>query len=94
MGSFQSLTAFPLAGLSLAGSRVAKRLTAPQSPKWLASERVRGQSLVIALLKGEDREQVLAHDPVLKLRGLAEHVHQRLAVLDHERRLRRRRAAV
>jgi hypothetical protein len=33
------------------------------------------------------REQVLAHDPVLELRGLGEHVDQRLAVLDHERRL-------
>jgi len=28
-----------------------------------------------------------AHDPVLELRGLGEHVDQRLAVLDHERRL-------
>jgi len=93
MGSFQSLMASPLAGLSLAGSRVAKWLTAPQSPKWLASERVRGPSLVSALLKGEDREQVLAHDPVLQLRGPAEQVDQRLAVLDHERRLRRRGAA-
>jgi hypothetical protein len=36
---------------------------------------------------GRGREQVLAHDPVLELRGLGEHVDQRLAVLDHERRL-------
>src|SRR5262249_40300772 len=53
-------------------------------------ERVRGQSLVFALLEGEGREQVLAHDSVLELPGLAEHVDQRLAVLDHEWRLRRR----
>jgi predicted exporter len=31
--------------------------------------------------------KVLAHDPVLEHRGLVEHVDQRLAVLDHERRL-------
>src|SRR5215470_3197380 len=40
------------------------------------------------LLQGERSEEVLAHDPVLKLGGLAQHVDQRLAVLDHERRLR------
>jgi hypothetical protein len=56
-------------------------------------ERVGRDSLVFALLEREGREQVLAHDPVLELRGLAEHVDQRLAVLDHERRLRRRLAA-
>src|SRR5262245_7144735 len=56
-------------------------------------ERVAGESLVFALLEGECREQVLAHDPVLELRGLVEHVDERLAVLDHKRRLRRRVAA-
>src|SRR5262249_2671366 len=50
----------------------------------------RGQSLILALLEREGREQVLAHDAVLELGSLAEHVDQRLAVLDHERRLGRR----
>ena len=52
-----------------------------------------GQPLVLQLLQAEGRVQVLAHDAVLKLGGLAEHVDQRLAVLDHERRLGRRQAA-
>ena len=60
------------------------------SPAKHRLERVGGETLVFALLEGEGREQVLAHDPVLELRGLVEHVDQRLAVLDHERRLRRR----
>ena len=49
-----------------------------------------GQSLVLALLERERREQVLAHDPVLELGRLAQHVDQRLAMLDHKRRLRAR----
>ena len=47
------------------------------------------QPLVLALLERERREQVLAHDPVLELGRLAQHVDQRLAMLDHERRLGR-----
>ena len=52
-----------------------------------------GEPLVCALLEREGREQVLAHDPVLELGGLAQHVDQRLAMLDHERRLRLRLSA-
>ena len=52
-----------------------------------------GQALVLRLLQAEGRVQVLAHDAVLELGGLAEHVDQRLAVLDHERRLGRGQAA-
>ena len=51
------------------------------------------QALAGVLLQGERGEQVLAHDPVLELGRLAQHVDQRLAVLDHERGLRRRQAA-
>jgi hypothetical protein len=54
---------------------------------------VLGQPLVGALLEREHGEQVLEHDPVLQLSGLVEHVDQRLAMLDHERRLGRRLAA-
>ncbi len=50
-----------------------------------------GQPLVGGLLEREGGEQVLAHDPVLELGRLAEHVDQRLAVLDHEWSLGRRR---
>src|SRR4029077_16257986 len=50
-------------------------------------------SFVGGLLQAERGVQVLAHDPVLELRGLAEHVEQRLAVLDDERLFRRRQAA-
>ena len=46
------------------------------------------QSLLGGLLERERREQVLAHDAVLQLGGLAQHVDQRLAVLDHEGCLR------
>jgi hypothetical protein len=52
-----------------------------------------GEALVGGLLQAEGRVQVLAHDPVLELRGLAEHVEQRLAVLDDERFLGRGQAA-
>src|SRR5439155_495179 len=52
-----------------------------------------GQALVGGLLQAERGVQVPAHDPVLELRGLAEHVDQRLAVLDDERRLGRSLAA-
>jgi len=52
-----------------------------------------GEALAGGLLQAERGVQVLAHDPVLELRGLAEHVDQRLAVLDDERRFRRRQAA-
>jgi len=48
-----------------------------------------GQPLVGRLLEGEYREHVLAHDRVLQLCRLAEHVDQRLPVLDDERRLGR-----
>ena len=48
------------------------------------------QALVSALLEREGGKQVLAHDPVLELGGLTEHVNQGLAMLDHERGLRRR----
>ena len=47
------------------------------------------QALVLGLLQRERGVQVLAHDAVLELGGLAQHVVQRLAVLDHERRLGR-----
>jgi hypothetical protein len=50
-------------------------------------ELLRLEPLVLALLERERREQVLAHDPVLDLGGLAQHVDQLLAMLDHERRL-------
>jgi hypothetical protein len=50
-------------------------------------ELLRRDSFVLALLERERREQVLAHDPVLELGGLAEHVDQCLAMLDHKRRL-------
>src|SRR6266571_2653706 len=52
-----------------------------------------GEALVGGLLQAERRVQVLAHDPVLELRRLAEHVEQRLAVLDDERGLGRSQAA-
>ena len=51
------------------------------------------EALALVLLEGERREQVLAHDAVLQFCGLAQHVDQRLAVLDHERCLRRGQAA-
>ncbi len=54
---------------------------------------VGGEVLALVLLEGERREQVLAHDAVLQFGGFAEHVDQRLAVLDHERRFRRGQAA-
>ena len=44
-----------------------------------------GQALLDPLLERERREQVLEHDEVLQLRGLAERVDQRLAVLDAAR---------
>src|SRR6185437_12103409 len=50
-------------------------------------------ALVGGLLQAERGVQVLAHDPVLELRGLAEHVEQRLAVLDDEWVLGRSQAA-
>ena len=50
-------------------------------------EFLRREPLVRALLERERREQVLAHDPVLELGGLAQHVDERLAMLDDERRL-------
>jgi hypothetical protein len=56
-------------------------------------ELLRCEAFVLALLQRERREQVLAHDPVLELGGLAEHVDQRLAMLDHEGRLRFRPSA-
>jgi hypothetical protein len=52
-----------------------------------------GEALVLRLLQAEGRVQVLAHDAVLEFGGLAEHVDQRLAVLDHERGLGRRQTA-
>jgi hypothetical protein len=51
------------------------------------------EPFVGALLERERREQVLAHDRVLDLGGLAQHVDQRLAMLDDERRLRLRPSA-
>jgi hypothetical protein len=48
---------------------------------------LRRDTLVDALLEGEGGEEVLAHEPVLELGCLAEHVEQGLAVLDHERTL-------
>ena len=51
------------------------------------------EALALILLEGERREQVLAHDAVLQFGGLAQHVDERLAVLDHERCLRRGQAA-
>jgi hypothetical protein len=51
------------------------------------SELVAGQAL--ALLEGERGIQILAHDAVLELGRLAQHVDERLSVLDDERRLRR-----
>ena len=45
-------------------------------------ERFRGQPLIDGLLEREGREQVLEHDEVLELCGLAQGVDQRLAVLD------------
>jgi hypothetical protein len=45
------------------------------------------QPFIGALFERERGEQVLTHDPVLELGRLAEHVDQRLAMLDHERRL-------
>ena len=53
----------------------------------------RGQAFGLRLLQAEGGVQVLAHDAVLEFGGLAEHVDQRLAVLDHERRLGRGQAA-
>src|SRR6185295_61632 len=47
-------------------------------------ELLRREPLVLALLERERREQVLAHDPVLELGGLTQHVDQRLAMLDDE----------
>jgi hypothetical protein len=52
-----------------------------------------GEALGLGLLQAERGVQVLAHDPVLELRRLAEHVDQRLAVLDDERGLGRGHAA-
>jgi hypothetical protein len=37
-----------------------------------------GEAFVDALLERERREEVLAHDPVLDLGGLAQHVDERL----------------
>ena len=51
------------------------------------------EALLLRLLQAEGRVQVLAHDPVLELGGLAEQVDQRLAVLDDERGLGRGQAA-
>jgi hypothetical protein len=51
------------------------------------------QPLVLALLEREGGKQVLAHDPVLELGRLAEHVDQRLAMLDNEGLFRRCQAA-
>jgi len=63
------------------------------APAVRGGQLVLGQSLVGGLLERERREQVLAHDPVLELGRLAEHVDQRFPVLDHERSLGRRRAS-
>ena len=52
-----------------------------------------GQPLGRGLLQRERREQVLRHDAVLQFGRLAQDVDQRLAVLDHERRLGRRQPA-
>lgn len=49
-----------------------------------------GEAFVGALLEREGGEEVLAHDGVLELGGLAEHVDQRLTMLDHKRSLGRR----
>jgi len=48
-----------------------------------------GKPFSLALLEGKGREEVLAHDAVLKLRRLAQHVDQCLAMLDDKRSLRR-----
>ena len=47
----------------------------------------RCEAFVGALLERERREQVLAHEPVFQLGGLAQHVDKRLAMLDDEGRL-------
>ena len=47
------------------------------------------QALGFGLLQRERGVQVLAHDAVLEFGRLAQHVVQRLAVLDHQRRLGR-----
>ena len=52
------------------------------------------QPLVVAVLEGERRVQVLAHHQLLERRRLAERVDQRLAMLeDHRRRAGRGAAA-
>src|SRR6187397_692059 len=48
---------------------------------------VGSESLLLGLLEREGGVQVLAHDSVLELCRLVEHVDQRLSVFDHERRL-------
>ncbi len=52
-----------------------------------------GEPLLLRLLQAEGGVQVLAHDAVLELGRLAQHVDQRLAMLDHERGLGRSQAA-
>jgi hypothetical protein len=54
-------------------------------PSASSIEFLRGDPLVLALLERAGSEQVLTHDPVLELGRLAEHVDQRLTVLDHKR---------
>ena len=59
---------------------------APPAPR--GRELLRRQPLVVAVLHGEGRVQVLAHHELFECRGLAERPDQRLAVLeDHRRRV-------
>jgi hypothetical protein len=48
------------------------------------------QAFVAGPLQREGRVEVLAHDPVLELGGLAQEIDERIAVLDHDGRLRGR----